>query len=41
MKNKLVMAMITVVLASECFAGCSKKNNRKFCCFKRVSIGRK
>lgn len=25
MKNKLVMAMITVVLASECFAGCSKK----------------
>ena len=25
MKNKLVMAMITVVFASECFAGCSKK----------------
>ena len=25
MKNKLVIAMITVVLASECFAGCSKK----------------
>ena len=25
MKNKLVMAMITVILASECFAGCSKK----------------
>ena len=25
MKNKLVMAMITVVLATECFAGCSKK----------------
>ena len=25
MKNKLVMAMITVVLASECFVGCSKK----------------
>lgn len=40
MKNKLVMAMITVVLASECLLD-AVKNNRKFCCFKRVSIGRK